>query len=93
MVFIQVKKIHVEKVEVNTEFIRADKIETFRNFVKNPSHPMGRIQGDITKIMMKNIGADNGKPVYEIYINENEVSFAKRLAGNGITVINDNEQS
>ena len=93
IVFIQVNKI-VEKegtVNVHSEFIRADKIETFRSFKKNPSHVYSQIDGDIIKITMKSLSNTKGnktaKGVYEIYVNESEQEFSMRMGGNGIKVI------
>lgn len=90
MVFIQVQKITAssEGIKTQSEFIRADKIENFRRFMKNPQHPMGKIDGEITKIMMKSLSeGKGGSNVYEIHINESEELFSKRLSKNGISII------
>jgi hypothetical protein len=94
MIFIEVKKIIPvgDDVRIEKEFIRADKIETFRSYKKNEEHSFSKVKGDIIKVIMKslsNYSNRESKGIYEVYVNESPESFQSRLNGNGVTVISD----
>lgn len=86
--FIRINKIHESTGDILQDYIRADKIETFRRYIKNPSsnHPVDKSEGDVTLVKMKSIN-ERSNSEYSVHVSEGEKSFADRLHKNGIMVI------
>jgi len=85
--FIEIKKIvkSQDGYKTEPETIRADKIESFREFKKNNEHPMAKVEGNIIKVIMKSLSTAAG--VHEVYVAEEISSFRNRLNSIGISVI------